>query len=158
MGDKMNGETQKGADEPRARAQPDPEPAPAGPGVEIETQSGAVETVAEPLGDMVAQLASRPGMGGKVVEAIERALTAKRWSFCRDTKQRIYEDDHRAQMDAAKLYLEYVVGRPVERSLVVTSKQGNGFDWDELMASPALRRALARRLETAEKEGVPKGG
>lgn len=159
-------ESQNGADTIRARAQPDEAaPPPAPPGAENETQIEVVETVTRatvtPDGNageaMVGLLARRAALPRKVIDAIERALEAKRWSFDRKTNQRIYEDDHRAQLEAAKLYLEYVVGRPVERELVMTNGQGEGGTLDEFMASPALRRALARRLEIAETNAVKKG-
>lgn len=168
MGEDVAG-TKKQAENPRARAQQAPGGPPAaaaGPGAEIETQTEVVETTTtaetEPVGEvgeaMVQLLARRAALPRKVVDAIERALEAKRWSYCRDTKQRVYEDDHRAQMEAAKLYLEYVVGRPVERELVVTDGKGQGFSLDDLMASSALRRALTRRLQMAEGGVFGNGG
>lgn len=132
---------------------------PAPPAVDTETQTALVETLtdaeADPVGTageaMVALLARRASLPRKVIDAIERGLAAKKWSWDPGSKQRVYDDDVNAQLKAATLYLEYVVGRPVERELVVTNGKGEGFSLDELMSSSALRRALARRLEAAER-------
>lgn len=157
---------QKQPDEDRARAHTPHGQPPPGPDADNGTQTDVIETVtnaeAEPVGEageaMVALLARRAALPGKAIDAIERALGAKKWSWCKETNSRIYEDDHRAQMEAAKLYLEYVVGRPAERALVITNGNGSSITLDELMASPALRRALARKIESAGTGGVPKGG
>lgn len=162
----MSNESKKGEEEPRARAQPDSGPPAPGPAPDTETQTELIETVTtdesevvEDAGaEMVQLLSRRKALRRKAVDAVERAMDAKKWSWCRATNSRVYEDDHATQLRAATLYLEYVVGKPAERALVLTNTKGEGITLDELMASPALRRALARKLETTESGGVQKGG
>lgn len=162
----MSDETQNQGDNLRARAHtPEAGPAPSGrPAGEIETHTEVVETVTrtevEPTAGeaMVGLLARRAALPRKVIDAIERALGAKKWSWDKVTNSRLYEDDHRAQLDAAKLYLEYVVGKPAERELVMTDGNGEAVNLDDVLGSAALRRALARRLEAAERLSVQKGG
>lgn len=171
----MSDEPQNSPDTSRARthkvaphgeaADAAPAGPPPGPAGETETHAEVVETVtqgeAEPVGTageaMVALLARRAALPRKVIDAIERGLEARKWSWDPGTKSRVYDHDHGTQLKAATLYLEYVVGRPAERELVVTDGKGQGFSLDDLMASSALRRALARRLALAD-ASVPKPG
>jgi hypothetical protein len=60
--------------------------------------------------------------------------------------------DHRVRMEGVKVWLNWEIGKPIERSITISQPME---DDDEIMArmlqSPAAVAALKRKIEKAEK-------
>ena len=84
----------------------------------------------------------------QVLNTLRQALVADQ--VARDGSR---QPDHRARLDAAKLWLAYAVGLPVQRSESVSvnldADSAVGIE-ERLRHSPALRRMLREMLERAE--------
>ena len=87
-----------------------------------------------------------------VVTLLKRITTAQ--VFTKDGRAM---DDHRTQLAAAQLILNYVVGRPVERqeiiSVNVNADTESGM-LDRLKSSPALRASFRKILDAAEAPAI----
>ena len=63
------------------------------------------------------------------------------------------QPDHRTRLEAAKVFMNYTIGLPVERQPdpePVRTPESSSAAMDRLMASPAARAALRRMLDEAE--------
>jgi hypothetical protein len=102
--------------------------------------------------DWMEQAFNREDIREKIVKAIETGLTANRHQW-EGKAQCAYEvPDYGIRIKAAELALNYIIGRPVERSQIVVAHQ-RSIDPKELIEkSPALRRALKHLVES-EQEG-----
>jgi UDP-N-acetylglucosamine transferase subunit ALG13 len=83
-----------------------------------------------------------------IIALLQRITEAK--VFTKDGRAM---DDHRTQLAAAQLILNYVVGRPVERQEIVNvsldADASAGLE-ARLKSSPAARAALRKALDSAE--------
>lgn len=108
--------------------------------------------------DIAEQLARRwesdPALIDEVDRAIRRALHAVRWRWDHKTKSEVEDEDHRSQIEAAKLIFAYGAGLPLQRSISVTlEKDAFGEMKTALRESPALLGALEREVEKARFHG-----
>ena len=92
-------------------------------------------------------------------------LTATKWAYDIASKKRIVEPDHKLRVEAASKLAAYLEGMPGQ-TLIVKTPRGSGsggrlvgddqevaFD-AAMTASPALREAVRKRLERAERAAV----
>jgi len=123
-------------------------------------ETAVTQAAASTLADM---LESLPDVRRRICKAWLDGLEATRWSAESDgNRKRIVEPDHRQRAECASKLAAYLEGMPGQ-TLIVKTPRGSGsggrlvgddqeaaFD-AAMAASPALREAMRKRLERAER-------
>ena len=89
-----------------------------------------------------------------VMTAIARKVSPERIADCiamlLEAELSNGQPDVRAIESGIKLYLNYMVGMPVQRQEIVTHKVTSSIDPKSLLANPATLDAIVRQLEGSE--------
>jgi hypothetical protein len=92
-----------------------------------------------------------------IASAIHGALKAEvtTWETGEDGKKIPTKGpDHKLRLEAGKVALSYLVGMPVQRQEIITKEVKSDKEaMDALLASPAARDALRKKLDEAESRG-----
>lgn len=107
------------------------------------------------LGKKVAEaLLARPQFVDEMATAASEALTATQRFWSKEDKDWEVVPDYKTRLTAFQMIMAHLEGEPIKR--IVTASLGNpggpGPDLDsQLAASPAMRAAMRRRLEKADR-------
>jgi hypothetical protein len=107
-------------------------------------------------------LESLPDVRRKIAQAWIDGLGATKWAYDLESKKKVVEPDHKLRGENASKLAAYLEGMPGQ-TLIVKTPRGSGsggrlvgddqeaaFD-AAMAASPALREAMRKRLERAER-------
>ena len=127
--------------------------------------AGASLTAIHAGASLTEMLEALPAVRRRIAEAWLDGLTATKWAYDIASKKRIVEPDHKLRVEAASKLAAYLEGMPGQ-TLIVKTPRGSGsggrlvgddqeaaFD-AAMAASPALREAMRKRLERAERAAV----
>ena len=126
------------------------------------TETAVTQAAASTLADMLENL---PDVRRRICQAWLDGLEATKWSSDSTGRKKVYEPDHRQRAECASKLAAYLEGMPGQ-TLIVKTPRGSGsggrlvgddqeaaFD-AAMTASPALREAMRKRLERAERAAV----
>ncbi len=131
-------------------------------GTELEAIACAIENAPPNANETVGSIiALHPKVRRAIVAAAVRALGARKWWYDSKKKRRVEEPDYSLSFKAAEFLADRVDGRPAQAvmNLNVNAHQDTAEEGPEefqrkLEESPALRDALRRKLERAERHAL----